>query len=61
MEETVLTDTFDYAAEDRLIDAWHERRGAMVAAAAAFDPEPGYGLAYSGPGGRPRSQPGFET
>jgi nucleoside-diphosphate-sugar epimerase len=60
MEESVLTDTFDYAAEDRLIDAWRSAR-ATVAAAASFDPEPGYGLAYSGPGGRPRSQPGFEA
>jgi nucleoside-diphosphate-sugar epimerase len=60
MEESVLTDTFDYAAEDRLIDAWNVAR-ATVLAAATFDPEPGYGLAYSGPGGRPRSQPGFEA
>ena len=58
MEESVLTDTFDYAAEDRLIDAWTRAR-ATVEAAAVFDPEPGYGLAYSGPGGRPRSQPGY--
>jgi hypothetical protein len=26
----------------------------------AFDPMPGYGLAYSGPGGRPRSKETFE-
>ena len=26
-----------------------------------YDPEPRYGLAYSGPGGRPRSKPAFET
>jgi nucleoside-diphosphate-sugar epimerase len=60
MEESVLTDTFDYAAEDRLVDAWRSARDTVVAAT-AFDPEPGYGLAYSGPGGRPRSQPGFEA
>ena len=60
MEESVLTDTFDYAAEDRLVDAWRGARDTVVAAT-AFDPEPGYGLAYSGPGGRPRSQPGFEA
>jgi len=59
-EEVVLTDTFDYTAEDRLIDAWLAARPGVAAAAAAFDPEPGYGLAYSGPGGRPRSQPDFE-
>ena len=57
-EEMVLTDPFDYEAEDRLIDAWDAARGS-VQAATAFDPEPGYGLAYSGPGGRPRSQPRF--
>jgi nucleoside-diphosphate-sugar epimerase len=59
MEETVLTDTFDYAAEDRLVDAWTRAR-AEVAAAVRFDPQPGFGLAYSGPGGRPRSQATFE-
>ncbi|MEX2254686.1 MAG: NAD-dependent epimerase/dehydratase family protein [Acidimicrobiia bacterium] len=59
MEETVLTDTFDYAAEDRLIDEWMRARD-TIAAAARFDPEPGYGLAYSGPGGRPRSNADFE-
>jgi nucleoside-diphosphate-sugar epimerase len=61
MEETVLMDTFDYAAEDRLIDAWRDARSSVEDAAAAFDPQPGYGLAYSGPGGRARSQPDFET
>ena len=59
MEEQVLTDPFDYAAEDRLIDAWRDARDS-VASAAAFDPEPGYGLAYSGPGGRARSKEVFE-
>jgi len=57
-EEQVLTDPFHYEAEDRLIDAWHEAREAVLPAT-AFDPEPGYGLAYSGPGGRPRSQSEF--
>jgi nucleoside-diphosphate-sugar epimerase len=57
-EEQVLTDPFDYDAEDRLIDAWCRGR-AEVAAAARFDARPGYGLAYSGPGGRPRSKPDF--
>ena len=56
-EEIVLTDPFDYAAEDRLIDAWN------VARASLSDPQfatvPGFGLAYSGPGGRPRSNPEF--
>ncbi len=56
-EEHVLSDPFDYAAEDRLMDGW--------ATALATLPQvhwaqtPGYGLAYSGPGGRPRSQAVF--
>jgi len=61
MEESVLTDTFDYPAEDRLIDGWLSARATVEGAAAAFEPEPGYGLAYSGPGGRARSQPDFEA
>jgi hypothetical protein len=59
MEETVLTDPFDYDAEDRLIDAWKAATATVEAPAAAFDPEPGFGLAYSGPGGRPRSNAEF--
>jgi len=56
-EEHVLADPFDYAAEDRLMDAW----GAALATVptVAWREAPGYGLAYSGPGGRPRSQPVF--
>lgn len=61
MEETVLTDPFDYDAEDRLIDAWVAARGSVELAAAQFVPEPGYGLAYSGPGGRPRTNESFDT
>jgi nucleoside-diphosphate-sugar epimerase len=57
-EETVLTDPFDYEAEDRLIDAWSRARDSVLPAT-AFDPMPGYGLAYSGPGGRPRSRTQF--
>lgn len=59
-EEVVLTDPFDYDAEDRLIDAWAAARGSVELAVAQFVPEPGYGLAYSGPGGRPRSQETFD-
>jgi hypothetical protein len=58
-EEYTLTDPFDYAAEDRLIDAWQSARATMPAF--EYDPEPRYGLAYSGPGGRPRSKPAFEA
>ena len=56
-EEFVLTDPFDYEAEDRLIDAWHAAVAALPSV--AFASEPGVGLAYSGPGGRPRTQPTF--
>ncbi len=58
-EEVVLTDPFDYVAEDRLIDAWHALRAAMPAV--HFATEPGIGLAYSGPGGRPRTRATFEA
>ncbi len=57
-EEMVLTDPFDYANEDRLIDAWQERLQSMPNI--AFEPAPAFGLAYSGPGGRPRSNQQFE-
>lgn len=62
LEETVLTDPFDYAAEDNLIEAWTTARRALVHAVdnAGFSTPPGYGLAYSGPGGRPRTQEVFE-
>jgi nucleoside-diphosphate-sugar epimerase len=56
-EEMVLTDPFDYAAEDRLIDAW--QRALATVPDVPFAVEPGFGLAYSGPGGRARSQPEF--
>lgn len=57
-EEMVLEDPFDYEAEDRLIDAWL----AAVAAMPAYDGavEPGVGMAYSGPGGRARTQAEFQ-
>ncbi len=58
VEETVLQDPFDYAAEDRLIAAWKEALAGLPAV--AFEKEPGYTLSYSGPGGRARSQPDFE-
>jgi hypothetical protein len=57
-EETVLTDPFDYEAEDALMDAWLAARRGLPPV--EFDPAPGYGLAYSGPGGRPRSKETFE-
>ncbi|HEY8215996.1 MAG TPA: NAD-dependent epimerase/dehydratase family protein [Acidimicrobiia bacterium] len=59
-EEQVLTDPFDYEAEDRLVEAWRTARPAVERAAEEFGSQPGYGLAYSGPGGRPRSQAEFD-
>jgi len=57
-EELVLQDPFDYAAEDALALAFGEALAAMPPV--RFAREPGYTLAYSGPGGRARSQPDFE-
>jgi nucleoside-diphosphate-sugar epimerase len=57
-EETVLTDPFDYGAEDALMDAWLAARASVPDV--PFASPPGWGLAYSGPGGRPRSTPTFE-
>jgi nucleoside-diphosphate-sugar epimerase len=58
-EEQVLTDPFEYAAEDRLIDGWLQARDAVPAV--DFAVEPGFGLAYSGPGGRPRTNAEFRA
>jgi nucleoside-diphosphate-sugar epimerase len=62
-EEMVLTDPFDYAAEDRLLAAWRGARASVesVLATDGFGTMPAYGLAYSGPGGRPRSKEVFEA
>ena len=59
MEETVLTDPFDYQAEDVLVAAWRSALDSLPDV--EFAVPPGYGLAYSGPGGRPRSNPVFEA
>jgi nucleoside-diphosphate-sugar epimerase len=53
VEETVLQDPFDYAAEDRLIEAWQKLCAEMPDP--GFEREPGFTLSYSGPGGRARS------
>lgn len=58
-EERVLTDPFDYEAEDRLVDAWLTARASVPAI--AFEQEPMYGMAYSGPGGRPRASEDFDA
>lgn len=53
VEETALTDPFDYAAEDQLIEAWQRALASMPDV--RFETDPGYTLAYSGPGGRART------
>jgi hypothetical protein len=62
-EEMVLTDPFDYAAEDALMDSWLAARAKVELP--EFAVAPGYGLAFSGPSGpglttRPRSREDFE-
>ncbi len=49
-EEMVLTDPFDYAAEDELIAGWLAARASIPRV--RFEAEPHYGLAYSGPDAR---------
>ena len=56
-EERILTDPFDYDAEDRLIDSWMAARASVEIP--EFTERPGYGLAYSGPAGRPRTHEEF--
>ncbi|MCU0310504.1 MAG: hypothetical protein MUE36_06140 [Acidimicrobiales bacterium] len=58
-EEMILMDPFDYDAEDRLIDAWSTAVAGLPGD--LFATAPGFGHAYSGPGGRPRSQPTFDA
>jgi nucleoside-diphosphate-sugar epimerase len=58
MTEQILQDPFDYAAEDELIERW--QRALASVRLPAWQEEPGFGMAYSGPGGRGRSQPKFE-
>jgi len=56
--EHVLQDPFDYAAEDALIAGWKKALAGMREV--EFAVEPGYTLAYSGPGGRAPGSPEFE-
>ncbi len=56
-EETVLQDPFDYDAEDELIFAWKKLLKDMPDI--HFKTEPGFGMHYSGPGGRARSSNHF--
>jgi nucleoside-diphosphate-sugar epimerase len=57
MEETVLTDPFDYGAEDALIESWQSARAGVVPP--KFSVRPGWGLAYSGPNSRSRTNEEF--
>lgn len=57
--EAVLQDPFDYAAEDQLIERW--QRALASVTLPDWPTPPGCGMAYSGPGGRPRSKATFEA
>lgn len=52
-----LQDPFDYFAEDQLILNWDAAMATIDSV--EFNPEPDYTMAYSGPGGRPRSNKQF--
>ena len=56
-EEMVLTDPFDYPNEDLLMDSWLLAKASVTLP--RFPVTPAYGLAYSGPTGRPRTQKEF--
>jgi nucleoside-diphosphate-sugar epimerase len=53
-EVRILQDPFDYSAEDELIAAWENLSAQMPQV--KFEREPGYTAAYSGPGGKGRSE-----
>ncbi len=57
IEEQILTDPFDYGAEDALIGSWLAARSRVVVP--DFAVQPAWGLAYSGPHGRPRTNKEF--
>jgi len=60
IEEKVLQDPFDYEAEDRLIASYREALASVALPEWRDGEEPGFGMAYSGPGGRPRTRAIFE-
>ncbi len=49
LEETILTDPFDYDVEDRIISAWGEAAAGLRAASRYEQHEPGFTLAYDPP------------
>ncbi|MFI5317746.1 MAG: NAD-dependent epimerase/dehydratase family protein [Myxococcota bacterium] len=53
VEEKILQDPFDYAAEDALVAGW--RRALASIPAVEWKRAPGYTASYSGPGGTPRT------
>jgi nucleoside-diphosphate-sugar epimerase len=57
LEEKILTDPFDYAAEDALMDSWLAARATVALPRFALQPK--WGMAYSGPEGRARTQKEF--
>ena len=61
IEEVVLQDPFDYAAEDALVARYRSSLAGIAEPVWAKGEAPGYGLAFSGPGGRARSQATFES
>jgi hypothetical protein len=52
--ERMLQDPFDYAAEDQLVVAWKQALATIPQD--LFRREPGYTVAYSGPGGSLRKR-----
>ena len=61
VEEMVLQDPFDYVAEDAHVARYRAALAGIAEPVWANGEAPGYGLAYSGPGGRARSQAIFES
>lgn len=57
-QASILQDPFDYDAEDQLIASWKEAVASMKLV--EWKNPPGYGAAYSGPGGRERTKETFE-
>lgn len=49
IEETILTDPFDYQAEDRIVAAWRAAERTVHDAIRFEGPEPGFTLAYDPP------------
>jgi nucleoside-diphosphate-sugar epimerase len=57
-QQQLLQDPFDYANEDLLVESWKKATASM--SQIQWGVEPGYGTAYSGPGGRARTKTTFE-